>query len=513
MKEKDNPIKKKEIIDANIKKFRSLEKKLREIEESKGKDKKTKAKEISEILKRNIPIFGKIVKEIEKVKEKIYPFNSDPLTALSLNREAERRALKIYLEFYTEKNFTIPSSDCIIPNKFFLKILNECIILSQQKIEGRYISTQFLFPNLNIEEYTWPKGVEFVEIENINFHSLDLETLKKYLEMAAGNTFLVIDISKDLFILKGFMFINKSLRYFASTLNKKFFIGGQDFSERDNCLFNSVIFNIENGKVSLSYLNDTFLIIENGLLMPKNFYEFEIHWITEISRKVCKKRRSMLGEKYKWFSTNDLVKIYKNEKLDKDLRQSIEVYILTEEIIVESLRNIIRNISEARHGTIMIFNFEGNINDPNLFHPGFVKMKIPYGTKLLELLEIDNTIKLLKKEKQEVFDNIRKYEEAIVSLSFTDGAMVFDQSLDLIMSGVFLKIISPSSSPGGARRKSAESFIKDNKETIGLVFSQDGTVTLLPDTNEILNRYPPYVDAYNKLSEQFEKILRNNSKE
>jgi len=513
MNDEDNPMKEKAIKDDFIKKFNSLVKKLREIEEAKGKNNKTKMKEIEETLKRNLPFYKKGVEEIEKAKKKIYPFNSDPLTALSLNREAEQRALKIYKEFYTEKNFTIPSSNCIIPNKLFLKILNDCIILSQQKIEGRNISTQFLFPNLKKEQYNWPKGVEFVEIENISFHSLDLESLKKYLEMATGNTYLVIDISKELFILKGFMFINKSMSHFASTLNKRFSIGGQDLSKQNNCLFNSVIFSIEKGRVSLSYINDTFLIIENGLLMPKDFYEFEIHWILEISQKVSKKRRSILGEKYQWFSTNELVKIYKNEKLDKDSRQSIEKYIISEEFIVESLRNIINKISEARHGTIMIFNFKGNSNDPSLFHQGFIKVKLPYGTKLLELLEIDDPIKLLKKEKQELMDIIRKYEEAIVSLSFTDGAMVFDQNLDLIMTGAFLKIKSSSSTSGGARRKSAEAFIKDNKETIGLVFSQDGTVTFTPDVNEILNRYPPYADVYKKLSEQFEKSVQNNSKQ
>ncbi len=512
MKEKDNLMKKKEFTDTLLKSLPSLEKKLREIEETEGKDNKTKEKEILEILKGHFPFFEKMVEEIEKAKKKIYPFNKDPLTALSLNREAEERALKIYMEFYTEKNFTIPSSNCIIPNKVFLKILNDCIILSQQKIEGRYISTQFLFPNLKIEKYTWPEGVEFIEIDNINILSLDLETLKKYLEMASENTFLVIDITKELFILKGFMFINKSIRHFASTINKRSSIRGQDISKQNNCLFNSVIFSIENGQVSLSYINDTFLIIENGLLIPKNFYDFEIHWILEISRKFNKKRRSMLGEKYQWFSTNDLVKIYINEKLDKNLRQIVEIYILAEDLIEESLRNIIKKISKARHGTTMIFNFNGNIKYLNLFHPGFIQVKLPYGTKLLELLEIENTTKFLKREKQGLIDSIRRYEEAIVSLSFTDGAMIFDQNLDLIMAGTFLKIQSSSSASGGARRKSAEGFIEDNKETIGLVISQDGTVTLLPDANEILNRYPPYADEYKKLVEQIEKRGQNNSK-
>lgn len=513
MIEKNIKTKDKEFIDYLIKVLPSLEKKLREIEEAKAKDNNMKEREIKKILKEYFPSIEKMEEVLEESKKKIYPFYTDPLNALSLNKEAEQRALKIYMEFYAEKNFTIPSSNCIIPNEVFLKILNDCIILSQQKIEGRYISAQFLFPNLKRKNYKWPKGVEFVEIENINFHSLDLETLKKYLEIATGNTFLVIDISKELFILKGFIFINKSIRHFASTINKRDSIGGQDFKKQNNSLFNSVIFSIENRRVSISYINDTFLIIENGLLKPENFYEFEIHWILEISRMFNKKRKSMLGEKYQWFSTNELSKIYKNEKLDDKSRYRIEMYILAEDFIVESLRNIIKKISKARHGTIMIFNFNEDINDLNLFHPGFIKVKLSYGTKLLELLEIENALKFLQREKQELFDIIRNYEEAIVSLSFTDGAMIFDQNLDLIMTGAFLKIKSSSSSQGGARRKSAEGFIKDNKETIGLVFSQDGTVTLVPETIEILKRYLPYTDVYKKLSVQSEKILQNNSKE
>ena len=70
MKEEDNLTKKKEFSDTLRKKLESLVKKLREIEESKGKDDITKEKEIIEILKGNIPFIKKLDDELEEAKKK-----------------------------------------------------------------------------------------------------------------------------------------------------------------------------------------------------------------------------------------------------------------------------------------------------------------------------------------------------------------------------------------------------------------------------------------------------------
>ena len=108
-------------------------------------------------------------------------------------------------------------------------------------------------------------------------------------------------------------------------------------------------------------------------------------------------------------------------------------------------------------------------------------MEIPYGSTLLKLTELDNPNSFFSEENQEIFNCIEMYENAIVSLSKTDGAMIFNQKLDLILVGAFLKTKSSASLSGGARRKSAEGFIIDNKGTMAIVISQDGTVTYLPE--------------------------------
>ena len=81
---------------------------------------------------------------------------------------------------------------------------------------------------------------------------------------------------------------------------------------------------------------------------------------------------------------------------------------------------------------------------------------------------------------QDIINSIESNENAIVSLSKTDGAMIFDQNLNLVLAGAFLKTKSSASLSGGARRKSAEGFIKDNRGTIAIVISQDGSITILP---------------------------------
>lgn len=137
-------------------------------------------------------------------------------------------------------------------------------------------------------------------------------------------------------------------------------------------------------------------------------------------------------------------------------------------------------ISEDRHGSTLIFNFEGDVDDNKLFQPGAIKLEIPYGSTLLKLTELKEPLSFHTEESRGIYNTIEMYENAIASLSKTDGAMVFNHNLDLILVGAFLKTKSSASLIGGARRKSAEGFIKDNKGTMAIVISQDEGITYLP---------------------------------
>jgi hypothetical protein len=67
-------------------------------------------------------------------------------------------------------------------------------------------------------------------------------------------------------------------------------------------------------------------------------------------------------------------------------------------------------------------------------------------------------------------------KKAIINLTRTDGAVVFNEKLGVIGAGVFLKMTSSVIGSGGARRKSAESFVEAKPGTVVFVISQDGMV-------------------------------------
>jgi len=421
------------------------------------------------------------------MNEKIKPLEKDSAIAITLNKIAEEKAISIYSEFYKENRLKISSSECIINNRIFLKILNDCLILSQQKIEERSISTKFIIPNLKNGLINWPEGVKLIPIEEFSFPSIDLQNLKKYFEMGSDtNSYLVIDWlenskEKNIFNLKGFMFVEKSINNFIFKYEQKKLSAKEvDSIKLLGCLYDSVIFSVNNGKVSVSYLDEPFLIIEKGLIFQNPYLEIETFLVSHFSRGFQEKLKNFIGKDLNDLPLGEIINIIFNEELDKLTENKLVIRILIDYKVGKSLRNIFLKISEARHGSTLIFNFKGDINNKELFQPNPIKLKIPYGSSLLKLTELKEPKSFHTEERQGIFNSIEMYENAIVSLSKTDGAMIFDQNLDLILVGAFLKTKSSVSSSGGARRKSAEGFVKDNKETMAIVISQDGTITYIP---------------------------------
>jgi len=405
------------------------------------------------------------------------PIKKDIIKAINLSQKAEKKAVELYTDFYTGetgKTFFISSSKCLIPKPIFLNILNDCLILSQQKIEERPILTKFIFPsNKNLE---WPKGVNFIPIQEVPTPSLGLSNLKKFLEIGSEpNTFLVLKIVKnENFVLKGFIFVEKSLNNLVFRIRQRTLRTNQEFIAELKGLYNSIIFSIDNGKINACYLNRIFLSIEKGMISspPDLLLETEIAII--ISKKFHETLQSIPGEDLSGLSIQEIYeRSFDEERTKKVIRLALIQYRVS-----GSLTNIIKRISNARHGSTLIFGFDGNIKDENLFHPGAIELRIPFGSSFLKL---ENPNIMPEPEDQDILNLIESFENAIVSLSKTDGAMVFDQNLNLVLAGAFLKTRSSGSLSGGARRKSAEGFVRDNNKTIAIVISQDGSIKFLPE--------------------------------
>ncbi len=131
-----------------------------------------------------------------------------------------------------------------------------------------------------------------------------------------------------------------------------------------------------------------------------------------------------------------------------------------------------------RSGTTLIFGFDGNPYGTDFFQPGAIKLKIPIGNEFIKLTERSGP-SYFSYDTEISSKKVQTYKKAIISLSKTDGAMIFNKNLDLILAGAILKVDSSALGSGGARRKSAEAFTSDTG-TLGIVISQDGKITILP---------------------------------
>ncbi|KKL10711.1 hypothetical protein LCGC14_2553080, partial [marine sediment metagenome] len=72
-------------------------------------------------------------------------FNGKAIAAIELSEEAKTIALDRYHNFY--------GSNCIIPDELFIRLLNDCLVLSQQKVEGRLISTKIFIPGYDEQNF------------------------------------------------------------------------------------------------------------------------------------------------------------------------------------------------------------------------------------------------------------------------------------------------------------------------------------------------------------------------
>ncbi|KKN52995.1 hypothetical protein LCGC14_0606840 [marine sediment metagenome] len=389
-------------------------------------------------------------------------FSSKDIPAIVLSEEVKTIALNRYHSLY--------KTNCIIPDDDFTKLLNDSLVLSQQKVEGRFISTKLFIQGYTDGNFIWPKGVQFIEIQSVLMKNLEIGVLKAYVEIAGDrNTFLVIKVINQgsyRFKLEGFLIFEDSLQAFINNYNP-FTISSSiipvqgsksKIKDKIGCFYGSMFLSIDHGRIEVSFFNTKFFIVEKGVISEHPDIRNASMQIIDISSNFQKALESVVNER--------------NNTEDEINLSILKFQVST--ILVE----IMLNTSKARHGSILIFGFEGNPNDLDLFRPGAIKLKVPLGSEFIELTKRTGPT-YFSPETEASSKKVKLYKNAIISLSKTDGAMIFNKDLDLVSAGTILKGGESSKvGLGGARRKSAEAFTSKTG-TIGIVISQDGKITVL----------------------------------
>ncbi len=361
----------------------------------------------------------------------------DEIAAIELSIEAKNEIIKICEDFYGDHIF--------LQGELLLKIMNCCLVLSMQKIEEKAIKTRLIIIDELKMDRAWPKDTVFIRFDPELYTNLKLTQVKKYLAATeAPNIAIVLNTSnmenhKDIKLI-GLLVFKESIQKFASQF-KLWELNPEKYEEPLGCIYNSLLITIDNGKLILSFLNRKLFEIEKGL----------ISYHPKISDFI-----SRLFERSRFYN---IIEDYQVEGLPFLFD---EYYSMFHEIIF--------NISEGRYGAILIFCYEGEINDESYFHPSAINVKVPIVSFLQDK-------KYPIRDKEDIEDILNMYKDVIVSLSKTDGALIFNENLDLILAGAFLKVEESSIGSGGARRKSAEAFLKKIKK-MGISISQDGSILL-----------------------------------
>ncbi|KKK95256.1 hypothetical protein LCGC14_2674640, partial [marine sediment metagenome] len=359
-------------------------------------------------------------------------FNGKAIAAIELSEKAKTRALENYHNLY--------GPNAIILDELFIRLLNDCLLLSQQKVEGRLISTKIFIPGYYEQNFIWPQGVQFVQIEGVQLTHLKLETLKKFLEIAGDpNTFLVINIiNKEpfKFKLEGFLFFDDSLQSFISNYNPWTVspVAGNindsksKIQDKIGCFYRSIFLSIDNGQIATSFYDSKFFIIEEGV----------ISYFPDI--RPASMQISNLSSDFQ-----ESLRRIKEQR--KDTFDSINHFNI-EDVIFTIIRDIVLNISNARHGSTLIFGFDGDPDNKNLFQPGAIKLHLPLGNEFIKLIE-SSSPPFFSYETVINSKKVQTYKKAIISLSKTDGAMIFNKNMDLILAGAILKVDSSAFGSGG----------------------------------------------------------------
>jgi hypothetical protein len=400
------------------------------------------------------------------------------MRALSLAAAAHDAAVAIYHQRCQELGLEHRLSDPV-----FADFLNLALLLSQRVVEGRKLRLTILVPaeDLDLARQVQQEsacGVVHVALPDTPRSDLVLNTLQHYLGSASDQaSLLVIQQGQHATALR------LSLLYFGASLTS-----GRSSGEPGVILAlirRSLTIRIEYGIVSVGVGMDWFLTLQQGEMLEIPRFEREIDAILAASGTFRNQLADFLvaanaGKHAVPSPRNGTAAPVLDIAAENEVRRTIG----------DALRQMIATIAQAHHGSTLLFGTRLSVHDTMHYQPGALNLDLPLGEALLQQLTLRHRTRLTVHPHQDEPEPDRSAAlaaertaaiiRAITNLSQADGAIIFDDSLTVIGSSIFLKVKESAAVAGGARRKSAQSFVRAHPGVAAIVISQDGFVSLCP---------------------------------
>jgi hypothetical protein len=389
------------------------------------------------------------------------------MQALTVNESALEHIYTIYSQLRDRPE--ISRSD-------FHELLDRAAALASSEIEGAPVQADLLVTprELDFAGLTNPyrlvkssvaflsegllSGGQYVAFAQRTLIRLRKNELKAYLRSTGdGGSFLVLSVPPGgSFLAEGLLFLAAPL---FTSVHRKF--GGRDdklSKALDSCLHIS----IRDRSVFVNFGTRRLFRISRGDLEEPPQYR-------EITQAIVKGCSAFLASA---------------KKIAKECRADNDTVLAT---ACDELDGLVSAIASQRHGATLVFNVDCDLGDQTCFYPGAIQTKIDLGALLLNTYwdtwlgygACQGTDDEITTDTQNGVraDQLAAARRAVIGLSRNDGALVFDSKLTLVGAGVFLRADSASQGPGGARHKSAGSFVTSNPHALALVISQDGPAT------------------------------------
>jgi hypothetical protein len=396
--------------------------------------------------------------------------------ALSLTAPALTAALAIYRQRCNELHI-----ECQLQESAFAEALDLALLLSQRVVEGRKLRLTLLVQAEDMDlarnvQKDRSCGVVHIQLPDSKGPELVFSALEPYLGCASDQSSLCA-VQR----LEGCPTLRLGLLYFGTDLSSL----SRRPCEPGSLLAlvqRSLTIRIEYGTVSVGVGMDWFLTLQQGELLEIPRFEREIDAILAASGAFRSRLDRFLADTDR---QGDSWQTARDQEPATALAPVLEGSI--RKTIGDALREIIATIAHAQHGSTLLFGTESMVGDTMHYQPGALNLDLPLGEAVLRQFEAPRVQAGGGEDDREqgqcdklAAERTAAIVRAIINLSQTDGAVVFDGGLTAIGSSTFLKVKESAAVAGGARRKSAQSFVRAHPGVVAVVISQDGFVSLCP---------------------------------
>lgn len=366
----------------------------------------------------------------------------------------------------------------------FSYIMNFILNIMLQKIEARSIDSKMLIINAyDVKmEISFPDGIYFKQDKSRPILTLEKQgPLIRRLEYGSiHQNYILISINKMKLVFEGFLTFEKSFQAFFVQLDDPW----NDYRSYYNSpIAGSLLFEISNNSFKTTLLSPLpledmefpFPPVQSRLLKLSNnkleMYEDYSSRILSIIKLCTRLSNAIINHVNSIPYLKDKRKVLKNAAYETTIYARINYF----------LQSLFHSISDKHHGSILIFGYK----DKELKHisPGYIQMNIPFGRYFRELSQDFNKIMTMDEEKAEfdpLFLKLMTTINTIIGLSLLDGAIIFDDHMDVIAAGAILDVnVKDVDLEKGARHKSGKAFA-EKTNTFAVVISQDGPISFYP---------------------------------